>query len=125
MPVSVRTLGRNHVMEQRFLPNMSPGLVRVTEAARRNPGKLLSLAHHIDVAALRRAYIRVRKNAAVGVDGVTKEQYGENLEDNLRDLHQRLKSMRYRHQPIRRVLIDKEGGKKRPIGISTVTVNCT
>jgi len=62
----------------------------------------------------------VRKNAAVGVDGVTKEQYGEDLEDNLRDLHQRLKSMRYRHQPIRRVLIEKEGGKKRPIGISTL-----
>jgi group II intron reverse transcriptase/maturase len=99
---------------------MSPGLVRVTEAARRNPGKLLSLAHHIDVAALRRAYHRVRKKAAVGVDGVTKEQYGENLEDNLRDLHERLKSMRYRHQPIRRVFIDKEGGKKRPIGISTL-----
>jgi RNA-directed DNA polymerase len=107
-------------MEQRFLPNMSPGLVRVTEAARRSPGRLLSLAHHIDVAALRRAYNRVRKNAAVGVDGVTKEQYGEDLEANLQDLHQRLKSMRYRHQPIRRVLIDKEGGKKRPIGISSL-----
>jgi retron-type reverse transcriptase len=39
---------------------------------------------------------------------------------NLQDLHQRLKSMRYRHQPIRRVHIDKGGGKKRPIGISCV-----
>jgi len=78
------------------------------------------LAHHIDVAALRRAYDRVRKNAAVGVDGVTKEQYGEDLESNLLDLHQRLKSQQYRHQPIRRVLIDKEGGKKRPIGISAL-----
>ena len=73
---------------------MSPGLVRVTEAARRSPGEMKSLAHHIDVDALRRAFNRVRKNAAVGVDGVTKEQYGENLEDNLRDLHQRMKSMR-------------------------------
>lgn len=107
-------------MEQRFLPSMSPGLERVTEAARNNPGELLSLAHHIDVAALRRSYTRVRNNAAVGVDGVTKEQYGEDLERNLQDLHQRLKSQRYRHQPIRRVLIDKEGGKKRPIGISAL-----
>lgn len=107
-------------MEQRFLPNMSPNIVRVTEAARNNPGRLLSLAHHIDVEALRRAFKRAKKNAAVGVDGVTKDQYGENLEENLRDLHQRLKSMRYRHQPIRRVFIDKEGGKKRPIGISTL-----
>lgn len=107
-------------MEQRFLPSMSPGLVRVAEAARRNPGRLRALAHHIDVDALRRAYHRLRKDAAAGVDGVTKEGYGENLENNLRDLHQRLRSMRYRHQPIRRVLIDKEGGKKRPIGVSTV-----
>jgi group II intron reverse transcriptase/maturase len=81
---------------------------------------LLSLAHHLDVEALRRAYHRIRNNAAVGVDGVTKGEYGKALEENLQDLHQRLKSMRYRHQPIRRVYIDKEGGKKRPIGISTV-----
>jgi group II intron reverse transcriptase/maturase len=54
----------------------------------------------------------------VGVDGVTKEAYGENLEDNLRELHGRLKTMRYRHQAIRRGYVDKEGGKQRPIGIS-------
>lgn len=107
-------------MEQRFLPGMSPGLVRVAEAAKRNPGRLLSLAHHINVAALRRAFKRIRNDAAVGVDKVTKEQYGRDLERNLQDLHQRLKTMRYRHQPIRRVLIEKEGGKKRPIGVSTI-----
>ena len=106
------------MMEQRFLPTMSPGLVRVAEAAQRNRGRLLSLAHHIDKDALRRAYTRIRGNAAVGVDGVTKREYGENLEENLRGLHERLKTMKYRHQPIRRVYIDKEGGKKRPIGVS-------
>ena len=52
------------------------------------------------------------------VDGVTKEQYGQGLEDHLRDLHERMKAKRYRHQPIRRVHIPKEGGKTRPIGIS-------
>ena len=105
-------------MEQRFLPTMSPGLVRVAEAAQRNRGRMLSLAHHIDVDALRRAYTRLRGDAAVGVDGVGKREYWENLEENLKDLHHRLKTMRYRHQPIRRVYIDKEGGKKRPLGIS-------
>jgi group II intron reverse transcriptase/maturase len=78
----------------------------------------LSLAHHIDVDALRRAYHRLRAKAAVGVDGVTKEKYGENLDQNLQDLHQRLKSMRYRHQTILRANIDKGEGKTRPIGIS-------
>lgn len=111
---------RRRKVEQRFLPGMSPGLVRVAEAAQRNPGRLLSLAHHIDVEALGRAYHRIRATAAVGIDGVTKEEYGENLDENLRDLHERLKSMRYRHRAIRRVHIDKGGGKTRPIGISTV-----
>ena len=76
------------------------------------------MAHHINVPALKRGFKRIRNDAAVGVDGVTKEQYGQALEENLRELHERLKTMRYRHQPLRRVFIDKEGGKKRPIGIS-------
>ena len=50
--------------------------------------------------ALKRAYGRIRKDGAVGVDGVTREQFGQDLEGNLEDLHARLKSKRYRHQPI-------------------------
>jgi len=99
--------------------NMSPGLLRVMERARRNPHeRQFSLAYLIDVESLKRAYHRIRKKAAVGVDGVTKEQYGQDLEDNLRNLHQRLKTMKYRHQPILRVHIPKDKNRKRPIGIS-------
>ena len=99
--------------------NMSPGLLRVMERARRDPHeRQLSLACLIDVDALRRAYGRIRKDAAVGVDGVTKQQYGQNLEENLTDLHERLRAMKYRHQPIRRLQIPKDKGRKRPIGIS-------
>jgi group II intron reverse transcriptase/maturase len=98
---------------------MSLQLLKVVERARREPeGRFNSLAHLIDVPALERAYHRMRKDAAVGVDGVTKEQYGQDLEANLQDLHARMKAKRYRHQPIRRVHIPKEGGKTRPIGIS-------
>ncbi len=101
------------------LENMSPELLKVVERAQREPeGRFHSLAHLIDVPALERAYRRSRKDAAVGVDGVTKEQYGQDLEANLQDLHARMKAKRYRHQPIRRVHIPKEGGKTRPIGIS-------
>jgi RNA-directed DNA polymerase len=81
---------------------------------------MLSLARLIDVPALGRAFGRIRKGAAVGVDGVTKEQYGQNLEANLNSLHERLRTQRYRHQPIRRVHIPKERGKSRPIGISSI-----
>ncbi len=101
------------------LGDMSPELLRVVERAQREPeGRFHSLAHLIDGSALARAYQRMRKDAAVGVDGVTKEQYGQALETNLQDLHARMKAKRYRHQPIRRVTIPKEQGKTRPIGIS-------
>ena len=99
--------------------NMSTGLLKVMERTRKNPdGKMRSLAHHIDMETLGRAYHRIRKDAAVGVDSITKEEYGINLEENLEELHARLKGMRYRHQPIRRVHIPKGGGRTRPIGIS-------
>jgi group II intron reverse transcriptase/maturase len=101
--------------------DMSPGLQKVVERARRDPeAQFHSLAHLIDVDALRRAYGRLRKGAAVGVDGITKEQYGRELEDRLRDLHGRLKTGRYRHQPVLRVHIPKAPGKTRQIGISTM-----
>jgi RNA-directed DNA polymerase len=101
------------------LEAMSPGLVKVVERAQREPeGRFHALAHLIDVPALERVYRRQRADAAVGVDGVTKEQYGRELEANLQSLHARLKAQRYRHQPIRRVHIPKGQGKTRPIGIS-------
>jgi len=103
----------------RTLENMSPELLRVMERARRDPHeRQFSLAYLIDVNALRRAYGRIRKKAAVGVDGVTRDQYGQDLEENLTDLHKRMRAMKYRHQPIRRVYIPKDKSRKRPIGIS-------
>ena len=100
---------------------VSPKLLEVMERAKQNPQmRFFSLAHLIDEEALKRAYGRIRKDAAVGVDGVTKEQYGQELESNVADLHSRMKTMRYGHQPLRRVHIPKEKGKTRPIGISSV-----
>ncbi len=101
------------------LETMSPGLLKGVERAQREPeGRFHALAQLIDMPALERAYRRQRADAAVGMDGVTKEQYGQALEVNLQDLHARLKAQRYRHQPIRRVHIPKAQGKTRPIGIS-------
>lgn len=101
--------------------DMSPGLRRVAERARIDPGRpLKSLAHHITVEELAKAFERIRSGAAAGLDEVTKEEYGINLGARLEDLHSRLKSMQYRHQPIRRAHIPKEDGRTRPIGISCV-----
>lgn len=100
--------------------DMSTGLRKVAERARREPAaRFHSLAHLIDEELLAGAFARLRSDAAVGVDGITKEQYGQDLQNKLRDLHERLKTKRYRHQPIRRMHIPKEKkGQTRPIGIS-------
>src|SRR5262245_23113099 len=91
--------------------SMSPRLRKVAERAKAEPdGQFHSPAHLLDESALYRAYCRQRENAAVGVDGITKGHYGRDLADNLRDLHQRLRTKRCRHQPIRRVHIPKDNG---------------
>jgi group II intron reverse transcriptase/maturase len=107
--------------DAKTLKELSPKLLKVAERAKREPEtRLLALAHLLDEEMLRKAYDRIHKDAAVGVDGVTKEQYGERLEENLRSLHTRMREGRYRHQPIKRVEIPKAPGKTRPIGISTI-----
>jgi RNA-directed DNA polymerase len=102
---------------------MSPELSKVVERAKREPeARFHSLAHHLDEAALKRAFARIRKDAATGVDGVSKEEYAGHLDENIRDLHQRMRTQQYRHQPIRRVHIPKgpDSRETRPIGISTI-----
>ena len=100
---------------------MSPKLLRVMERAQKYPAaQFNSLAHLLDEDALARAFHRIRRDAAVGVDGITKAEYGKDLDANIRDLHSRLKSMKYRHQSVRRAHIPKTSNQTRPIGISCV-----
>jgi RNA-directed DNA polymerase len=100
---------------------VSPKLLKVAELAKKDPRlRFNTLAHLIDEESLTRAFRRLDGQAAVGVDGITKEQYGQNLEGNLVGLRARMKAGKYRHQPIRRVHIPKAPNKTRPIGISTV-----
>ena len=54
---------------------------------------------------------------AVGVDGITKAEYGEKLDENIADLIARMKRFSYKPQPVRRVYIPKANGKLRPLGI--------
>jgi RNA-directed DNA polymerase len=100
---------------------MSTDLTRIGERARKQPDLIFtSLYHHVtDLDNLRACYEALDGDKAVGVDGVTKEQYGRNLEENLQNLSDRLKRMGYRPQPRRRSYIPKPGSDKgRPLGIS-------
>lgn len=101
--------------------NISLKLQRIAELAQEAPElAFTTLAHHIDEEWLREAHRRVRKDAAVGVDGQRADEYAENLEENLRSLLDRAKSGRYQAPPVRRVHIPKgDGSKTRPIGVPT------
>src|SRR5499433_246926 len=91
---------------------------RIAELAKEDPKRqFYSIAHLITVGKLYEAIRSLRKNASAGIDGVTYEQYETNVEENIRQLHQRLREGRYRAQPLRRVYIPKEDRKQRPISI--------
>jgi group II intron reverse transcriptase/maturase len=79
-----------------------------------------TLAHLIDVDFLKEAFRLTRKQAAPGVDGVTAAEYARDLDANLRDLYQRMRSGKYRAQPVRRGWVPKDGGGDRPIGITAL-----
>ena len=100
---------------------MSTDLTRIGEKALKEPNLVFtSLYHHVtDVDNLRVCYDELPNDKAAGVDGVTKGEYGKNLETNLQELSGRLKRMGYRPQPKRRSYIPKPGSQKgRPLGIS-------
>lgn len=93
-------------------------LNRIAELARQDAGrKFYAIAHLLTKEALWEAFDNLRKNAAAGVDGVTYADYEEHLVGNLFKLHEKLKSKTYRAQPLRRIYLDKEDGRKRPISI--------
>ena len=79
-----------------------------------------SLYHLIDSEWMREAYRRTRKDGATGIDGVTAADYEKDLEANLDDLLERIKSGRYFAPPVRRRYIPRADGTKRPLGIPTL-----
>jgi RNA-directed DNA polymerase len=96
-------------------------LNRIAELARQDAGrKFYSIAQFLTKEALWEAFDNLRKNAAAGVDGVTYADYEANIVENLCTLHEKLKSKAYRAQPLRRIYIDKEDGRKRPISIPSL-----
>jgi len=78
-----------------------------------------TLAHRMDVEWLREGYHQTNKSSAAGIDGITAAAYAENLEENLQNLHLGLVNGEYKAPPVERVWLDKEDGRKRPIGKPT------
>ena len=102
-------------------PGVASGLDRVRQVAVRDKeARFTALLHHVTVERLRQAYWAISPKAAPGVDGVTWEAYGQDLEANLRDLHEQVQSGRYRARPSRRAYIPKADGRQRPLGIASL-----
>jgi RNA-directed DNA polymerase len=96
----------------------SIGLAAVRQAARRSKSvRFTALLHHITADLLKQSYLALVRDASPGIDGVTWQAYGENLDDKLKDLHERIHKGSYRSRPAKRSYIPKADGSKRPLSI--------
>ena len=97
---------------------MGNELNKIAELAKKH-GRLQTVMHHVNADTLKAEHKRQKTGKASGVDKVTKEEYGEKLDENITNLLARMKSFSYRPQPVNRVYIPKEGSdnKLRPLGI--------
>jgi RNA-directed DNA polymerase len=96
----------------------SNGLIAVRRAARQSKSvRFTALLHHITIDPLKRSYLSLERDSASGIDGVTWQTYGENLEQKLEDLHDKVHRGSYRARPARRTYIPKADGSKRPLNI--------
>ena len=114
----------NRFWETRRMPRNSEDVFtkqeRIAALAKQSPEMAFtSLAYLMDIDWLKEAYRRTRKDGAAGVDGVTAEEYEQDLEGNLQSLLDRAKSGTYKAPPVRRVHIPKGGSttETRPLGI--------
>jgi RNA-directed DNA polymerase len=103
-------------------PSAPSALERVRLAAARDrKTRFTALLHYIyDLDTLHAAYFALKRDAAAGVDGETWKSCGERLEDNLRDIADRLKRGAYRAKPVRRVYIAKADRRQRPLGVTAL-----
>jgi len=101
--------------------SVSQGLAGVRKAARDNKEmKFTALLHHLTVDLLRESFYSLKRKAAPGVDGVTWQEYEIGLEDRLIDLRGRVHRGAFRAMPSRRVYIEKEDGRQRPLGVAAL-----
>ena len=99
---------------ERAVENAFEGIGALAEKHQR----LQTLMHYVNQATLMEEHGRQQKGKAVGIDGVTKEEYESRLGDNIEDLVKRMKTFSYRPQAVRRTYIPKTGSDNlRPLGI--------
>lgn len=97
---------------------METKLERISKLSSEDPDMVFtSIGHMINKELLKECHEKMDGKKAVGIDGITKEEYEKNLDENLTSLVDRLKQKSYKPKAARRVEIEKENGKKRPLNI--------
>jgi group II intron reverse transcriptase/maturase len=115
-----KSAARNASSTQREIDALT-FLQRIGQRAREKPKeKWTTLLSHVKAPLLKEAFLRLRKDAAAGVDGITWEDYGARLDEHLIDLENRVHRGSYHPQPVRRVHIPKADGTMRPLGIPAI-----
>jgi RNA-directed DNA polymerase len=121
-PVGKFDLNQGNVMETTEIQELTETkLRRIAWLSKSDKRKeFSSLMHHFNVESLEECYHSLEGKRALGIDRISKEEYGKELENNLKGLVSRMKRMAYIPQTVREVLIRKEGrsGSKRPLGVS-------
>jgi RNA-directed DNA polymerase len=101
--------------------SMPHALERIRKVAReRKKEKFISLSHHISIDLLEDVFYELKVDAAPGVDRLTWKDYEADLERNLEDLHNRVRSGAYRARPSRRVYIPRPDGRQRPLAVAAL-----
>src|SRR5262252_3889234 len=120
-PLIKENAGQSSTYSTQSGKGVSQGLAGVRKAAREHKEmKFTALLHHLTVDLLRESFHSLKRKAAPGVDGVTWQEYETGVENRLVDLHGRVHRGAYRALPSRRVYIQKEDGRQRPLGIAAL-----
>src|SRR5947209_2476146 len=120
-PLIKENAGQPNTYSTQSGKRVSQGLAGVRKVARDNKEmKFTALLHHLTVDLLRESFYSLKRKAAPGVDGVTWQEYETGLENRLIDLHGRVHRGAYRAMPSRRVYIEKEDGRQRPLGVAAL-----
>ena len=125
-PVEPRAETKGNARQQSTLRTQSragvtQALARLRRTAKeRKKEKFTALLHHVSSERLEAEFFALKKQAAPGIDGLTWQDYEQNLGANLADLHARIHRGSYRPMPSRRVYIDKPDGGRRPLAVAAL-----
>jgi group II intron reverse transcriptase/maturase len=73
--------------------------------------------NRVNEESIKKEHMKQERRKATGIDGVTKDEYGKDLEANIASLTKRMKAFQYKPLPVRRTHIPKASGAMRPLGI--------